>query len=95
MRLALESGHGVALWHIEGHTSRACPEACDTLYAKAEELLGGLASPTELPDRLRHIRQDISEQRADRAWAEPMALLYDDPRRPLPAEETETVDAPL
>jgi hypothetical protein len=52
MRLALENGHGVALWHIDGHTSRACPETCDTLYAKAEELLGALGSPAELPDRL-------------------------------------------
>ncbi|MFD7404977.1 trypsin-like peptidase domain-containing protein [Streptomyces sp. NPDC059866] len=95
MKLALDNGHGVALWHIDGHATRTCAEACDTLHAKAEELLGTLGSLAELPDRLRHLRQDISEHCADRAWAEPLALLYDDPRRPLPAEETETLDAPL
>ena len=46
------------------------------------------------PDRLRLVRQDISEQRPDSAWAEPLALLYDDPHRPLPGEETDPVDAP-
>ncbi|WP_320778888.1 trypsin-like peptidase domain-containing protein [Streptomyces sp. CRN 30] len=95
MRLALESGHGVALWHIEGHSTRACAEPCDVLHAKAQELLGTLGSLAELPDRLRHLRQDISERRTGNGWAEPMALLYDDPRRPLPAEEAETLDAPL
>ncbi|WKX12497.1 trypsin-like peptidase domain-containing protein [Streptomyces sp. NL15-2K] len=94
MRLALESGHGVALWSIDGKSAHACTEACDLLYAKAEELLGSLGSPAELPDRLRHLRQDISEQRPDRAWAEPLALLYDDPRRPLPGEEGNPLDAP-
>ncbi|MET9971453.1 hypothetical protein ABZZ80_37520 [Streptomyces sp. NPDC006356] len=60
-----------------------------------EKFLETIGSLAELPDRLRHVRQDISEQRPDSTWAEPLALLYDDPRRPLPAEETETVDAPL
>jgi hypothetical protein len=95
MRFVLEGGHGVALWPIEGHPTRACVEACDTLHARAAELLGSLDSLDELPDRLRHLREDISKQRADRSWAEPLALLYDDPRRPLPGEETEPVDAPL
>ncbi|MFF7719611.1 trypsin-like peptidase domain-containing protein [Streptomyces luteogriseus] len=95
MRLALENGHGVALWHIDGHASRACPEACDTLYAKAEELLSTVGSLAELPDRLRHLRQQISDHPDEHAWAEPLALMYDDPRRPLPPEETEPLDAPL
>jgi hypothetical protein len=95
MRFVLEGGHGVALWPIEGHPTRACVEACDTLHARAAELLGSLGSLDELPDRLRHLREDISNQHSDRAWAEPLALLYDDPRRPLPAEDTEPVDAPL
>ncbi|MET7696841.1 trypsin-like peptidase domain-containing protein [Streptomyces sp. NPDC005485] len=95
MKLALESGHGVALWHVDGHASRACPDACDVLYVKVEELFGTLDSLAELPDRVRHVRQEISERHPDRRWAKPLALLYDDPRRPLPAEETEPVDSPL
>ncbi|MFR9796434.1 trypsin-like peptidase domain-containing protein [Streptomyces sp. MS06] len=95
MRFALENGHGVALWHVDGHASRACTPECGTFYAKAEELLGALGSLAELPDRLRHLRQDVSERRTGRGWAEPVALLYDDPRRPLPPEETAVLDAPL
>ncbi|OLZ62682.1 hypothetical protein AV521_41120 [Streptomyces sp. IMTB 2501] len=95
MRHALNSGHAVALWHIGPHPERgACLPDCDTLHARVEKFLETLGSLAELPDRLRLVRQDISEQRTDSAWAEPLALLYDDPRRPLPGEETEPVDAP-
>ncbi|MFE2260589.1 VMAP-C domain-containing protein [Streptomyces griseosporeus] len=95
MQHALKGGHGVALWHIGSHPDRACLPECDTLHARVEKFLETLGSLAELPDRLRRVRQDISEQRADSAWAEPLALLYDDPRRPLPDEDTDPVDAPL
>lgn len=94
MRLALGSGHGVVLWHIEGHATRGCQDACEDLHAGVEQLLGRLGSVAELPDRIRHIRQDISSGRDDRHWAEPLALLYDDPRRPLPPEDTMPADSP-
>ncbi|MEV0254249.1 trypsin-like peptidase domain-containing protein [Streptomyces sp. NPDC050732] len=94
MRLALGSGHGVVLWHIEGHATRGCQDACEDLHAGVEQLLGRLGSVAELPDRIRHIRQDISRSRDDRHWAEPLALLYDDPRRPLPPEDTMPADSP-
>ncbi|MDC0768110.1 VMAP-C domain-containing protein [Streptomyces sp. HD] len=96
MKHALSGGHSVALWHIGPHPERgACLPECDALHARVEKFLETLGSLAELPDRLRHVRQDISEQRPDSTWAEPLALLYDDPRRPLPGEESETVDAPL
>ncbi|MBD0843553.1 trypsin-like peptidase domain-containing protein [Streptomyces sp. TRM68416] len=95
MNHALAGGHGVALWYIGSHPERGCLPECDTLHARVEKFLETLGSLDELPDRLRHVRQDISEQRADSDWAEPLALLFDDPRRPLPGEETEPVDAPL
>ncbi|AWT45446.1 hypothetical protein DMT42_26300 [Streptomyces actuosus] len=95
MQHALKGGHGVALWHLGSHPDRACLPECDTLHARVEKFLETLGSLAELPDRLRRVRQDISEQRGDSAWAEPLALLYDDPRRPLPDEDTEPVDAPL
>jgi hypothetical protein len=41
------------------------------------------------------VRQVISQQRLERARAELLRLLYDDPRRPLPAEDAEPLDAPL
>ncbi|MEU6824471.1 trypsin-like peptidase domain-containing protein [Streptomyces atriruber] len=94
MKLALGSGHGVVLWHIEGHATRGCQDTCEDLHAGVEQLLGRLGSVAELPDRIRHIRQDISSGRDDRHWAEPLALLYDDPRRPLPPEDTMPADSP-
>lgn len=95
MRLALENGHGVALWRIGGQAAHSCSDDCDTLHVRAGTLLGTLGSLAELPDRLRSIRQEISEQHAESRWAEPLALLYDDPRRPLPAEDAGPLDAPL
>ncbi|MEU6127424.1 trypsin-like peptidase domain-containing protein [Streptomyces sp. NPDC047123] len=94
MKLALGSGHGVVLWHIEGHATRGCQDSCEDLHTGVEHMLGRLGSVAELPDRLRHIRQDISRGRDDRHWAEPLALLYDDPRRPLPPEDTTPADSP-
>ncbi|GHH81825.1 hypothetical protein GCM10018793_40120 [Streptomyces sulfonofaciens] len=95
LRLALESGHGVALWRVDGHGGGACSDSCEDLHTRTKWLFEPLESITELPDRLRQLRQEISAQRTDRRWAEPLALLYDDPRRPLPAEDTTPLDAPL
>ncbi|MFE0104011.1 trypsin-like peptidase domain-containing protein [Streptomyces sp. NPDC059009] len=96
MRLVLGTGHGVALWDIDGHATRGCHDSCDALHARVERLFGGLDSVAELPDRLRHIRHHISQggDGGHWRWAEPMALLYDDPRRPLPPEDTTPADSP-
>jgi hypothetical protein len=93
MRLALEGGHGLALWRVDGHPG-ACTDACDELHARARGLLESVQAPSHLPDRLRQLRQQISRQIPGTRWAEPLALLYDDPRRPLPAEDTAPLDAP-
>ncbi len=95
VKLALDGGHGVLLWRIDGHDGAGCGTSCEDLHAKTKWLFEPLESVTQLPDRLRRLRQEITEQRADRRWAEPLALLYDDPRRPLPAEDAVPVDAPL
>ncbi|QKW09123.1 trypsin-like peptidase domain-containing protein [Streptomyces sp. NA04227] len=94
MRLALDSGHGMALWDIEGHAVGGCHADCEDLHAGVERLFGDLCSPAELPDRLRHIRHDISRGHDGLRWAEPVALLYDDPDRPLPPEDAEPADSP-
>lgn len=86
MEMALETGHGIALWHIEGHArSTACAGDCDTFHQGAAELLGETAAAHELPDRLRRIREEIHEARDQGHWAEGVAVLYDDPGRPVPA----------
>ncbi|MFI6346645.1 trypsin-like peptidase domain-containing protein [Streptomyces sp. NPDC050560] len=93
MRFALEGGHGLALWRIDGHGG-GCTDGCDDLHARVRRLLSSVGAPDELPDVLRRLREDISVQRTAQRWAEPLALLYDDPRRPLPAEDGTPLDAP-
>lgn len=95
MKLALDGGHGVALWRVDGHAGSNCADSCDDLRTRTKWLFERVENVTELPDRLRQLRQEVAEQRPERRWAEPLALLYDDPGRPLPAEDTSPLDAPL
>ncbi|MFG2192890.1 trypsin-like peptidase domain-containing protein [Streptomyces sp. NPDC048639] len=92
--LALEAGHGIALWHTDGHTASRCLDDCDTFHAGAAEVLGRLGSAAELPDRLRRIREEIHRERDAGHWAEAVAVLYDDPRRPVAAGAPGTLDSP-
>ncbi|MFJ8820615.1 trypsin-like peptidase domain-containing protein [Streptomyces sp. NPDC102467] len=95
MAAVLDSGHPVALWHIEGHSARGCAAHCDDLHAQVAEYLRGIDALDELPDRIRHLRKEISDRHTGSRWAEPLALLYDDPERPLPGAGLGVVDAPL
>ncbi|MFJ5531333.1 trypsin-like peptidase domain-containing protein [Streptomyces sp. NPDC093261] len=92
MRLALDAGHGVALWHAGDHPGHQCGSRCDDLHRSTVGFLAEVADPAELPDRLRRIREHISTGNGHQ-WAGEVAVLYDDPRRPLPAEEG-VFDAP-
>ncbi|MFF3553235.1 trypsin-like peptidase domain-containing protein [Streptomyces tsukubensis] len=92
--MALEAGHGVALWQTDSHSEQGCGDFCEELHRGAAGLLAATGSADELPDRLRGIRDDISGRRAGGHWAEGVALLYDDPRRPLPADGDGPVDSP-
>ncbi|WP_353944678.1 trypsin-like peptidase domain-containing protein [Streptomyces sp. HUAS MG91] len=94
MTAILDGGHPVVLWHIDGHTARGCGEACDELHQHAARLLDRVGSVAELPDSVRLVREEIGSHRADRRWAEPLALLYDDPDRPVPGGDLDVVDAP-
>ncbi|MFE6131289.1 trypsin-like peptidase domain-containing protein [Streptomyces sp. NPDC056437] len=92
--LALDAGHGVALWHTDGHPEHGCTEFCEEMHDGAAALLAQTAGALELPDRLRRIRDDISGSRNGGHWAEGVAMLYDDPTRPLPADDNGPVDSP-
>jgi hypothetical protein len=94
VQLALDGGHGVLLWRLDGHDGAECQDSCAELHARTRWLFEPLRSAAQLPDRLRQLRQEITDQRADHRWAEPLVLLYDDPGRPLPAEDSVPVDAP-
>ncbi len=92
--MALEAGHGIALWHTDGHSDHSCTEFCEEMHDGAATLLAQTAGAAELPDRLRRIRDDISGSRNSGHWAEGVAMLYDDPSRPLPADDHGPVDSP-
>jgi len=91
MRMALDAGHGVALWHLQhyvGHANEECGRHCEKLYEDTARFLRDIENPDELPDHIRRIRQR-SNTGTGRHWADSVALLYDDPERPLPPEEPE------
>ncbi|MCM2388019.1 trypsin-like peptidase domain-containing protein [Streptomyces albipurpureus] len=92
--MALAAGHGIALWHTDGHPEYGCTDFCDRLHEGAALLLSQATDAMELPERLRRVRDDISGSRNSRHWAESVAMLYDDPGRPLPADQGEPVDSP-
>ncbi|MBT2505956.1 trypsin-like peptidase domain-containing protein [Streptomyces sp. ISL-98] len=92
LRAALDAGHGIALWHIEGHPGARCRKGCDALHEFAVSEFAEAAGAAELPDRIRRIRERISARDVAHP-AEAVALLYDDPRRPVPGD-TEVYDSP-
>ncbi|WP_329023224.1 VMAP-C domain-containing protein [Streptomyces sp. NBC_00690] len=92
--LALTAGYGIALWHTDGHPEYGCTETCDRFHDGAALLLAQAGDAHELPERLRRLRDDISGSRNSRHWAEGAAMLYDDPGRPLPADEGDPLDSP-
>ncbi|MFH8613855.1 trypsin-like peptidase domain-containing protein [Streptomyces sp. NPDC017979] len=92
--MALDAGHGLALWQTDAHPDQGCADFCEEVHEGAAALLARTAGPDELPDRLRRIRDDISGSRSGGHWAEGVALLYDDPCRPLPFDADGPVDSP-
>ncbi|WP_254219241.1 MULTISPECIES: trypsin-like peptidase domain-containing protein [unclassified Streptomyces] len=81
---AISEGFGVILWSLRADHSLGCGAECGSLLGSTTELLGTLDHATALPDRLRSLRERISQADTDAEWAEHLALCYDDPRRPIP-----------
>ncbi|OSZ60891.1 hypothetical protein OQI_08530 [Streptomyces pharetrae CZA14] len=81
---AIGAGYGVMLWNLRGEHTHGCGPDCERLHDKAAELLGSTSRATALPERLRALRERVSRCEEDAYWAEDLALLYDDPRRPIP-----------
>ncbi|MET7487393.1 trypsin-like peptidase domain-containing protein [Streptomyces sp. NPDC005538] len=91
---AIGAGYGVALWSLRGEHGRACGTDCGDLYGRTAQLLGSVDGAAALPERLRALREQAGEEGGeDAAWSAHIALLYDDPRRPLPVCE-DPVDSP-
>ncbi|WLW52257.1 trypsin-like peptidase domain-containing protein [Streptomyces sp. YU58] len=85
---AIGAGYGVALWSLKNEHARACGTDCGELYGTAARLLDS-ARATAVPERLRLLREKNDET----DWTHHIALLYDDPRRPIPLRD-DVLDAP-
>ncbi|GAA4297415.1 trypsin-like peptidase domain-containing protein [Streptomyces venetus] len=81
---AIAEGYGVILWSQRAEHAHGCGPDCLELHDRAAELLGSAGRATTLPERLRTLRERVSQADADADWAEHLALFYDDPRRPIP-----------
>ncbi|MEN8650956.1 hypothetical protein ABCR94_10020 [Streptomyces sp. 21So2-11] len=90
---AIDAGFGLALWSRGTPHRAGCGAGCALLHGGVAELLRRAGRACALPEELRLLRERIScaDTRAD--WAEPLALLYDDPDRPLP-EFTQVLNSP-
>ncbi len=81
---AVAAGYGVILWNLQAEHTHGCDTDCGELHDRTAELLSSAGRATALPERLRALRERVSEADPDADWAEHLALLYDDPRRPIP-----------
>ncbi|MER5752544.1 trypsin-like peptidase domain-containing protein [Streptomyces sp. NPDC002088] len=86
----ISAGFGLALWTRGAQHTYGCGRGCVDLAQRTAKLLRRADRATALPEELRRLRERISEYDAEAEWAEPLALLYDDPHRPIPL-----CDAPL
>ncbi|WP_432191494.1 trypsin-like peptidase domain-containing protein [Streptomyces sp. bgisy027] len=93
LREVITQGYGLALWSREAHHTYGCTPYCHDLHRHAERLLRDTGRATALPEELRLLRERISEEESEANWADPLALMYDDPRRPLP-ERTRRLRSP-
>ncbi|MER5759359.1 trypsin-like peptidase domain-containing protein [Streptomyces sp. NPDC002082] len=84
LREVIRAGYAVALWRRGDPHQAGCGTPCGDLEDRVARLLRRARRAGALPEELRMLRERISRADADADWAEPLALLYDDPDRPLP-----------
>lgn len=84
LRRLIGFGYGLALWSSGSRHPGGCSTECHELYRRTAMLFGDTGRAAALPEELRVLRERISQEDPDADWADPLALMYDDPRRPLP-----------
>lgn len=94
MEMALGCGHGVALWCGNEHEEATCGERCKKVRDGMREVASEAASVRELPEVVRGVRARRYHEDEGFSWADGLAILYDDPTRPLLDDEEEPVDSP-
>lgn len=80
---AIGAGYPLALWSRDAQHTYGCSEDCEELRRQAAKLLRD-TEVGALPEELRMLRERISQEDSQAYWADPVALMYDDPRRPVP-----------
>ncbi|MGN9760555.1 VMAP-C domain-containing protein [Streptomyces sp. SD31] len=81
---AIDAGYGLALWARGVQHTYGCGQQCVDLHEHTAKLLRRTGRAVALPEALRRLRERIGECDEEAEWAEPLALLYDDPQRPVP-----------
>lgn len=84
LREVIRAGYCIAVWARDIQHTYGCGEQCSELHEHTAGLLRRTKRATALPEHLRRLRERIGECDTAADWAEPLALLYDDPRRPVP-----------
>ncbi|MFD1657848.1 trypsin-like peptidase domain-containing protein [Streptomyces caeni] len=77
----VRGGFGVALWR-RWHGRRDA--VCGEFHRGAGDTVAGAGSAERLPELVHELRAGLRAGRAETYWADGIALLYDDPHRPLP-----------
>ncbi|MFF3714009.1 VMAP-C domain-containing protein [Streptomyces phaeochromogenes] len=74
----VHGGFGVARWR--GQTDAVCGE----FHRRAGDTVAGAGSAERLPELVHALRAGLRAGKPETFWAKGIALLYDDPRQPLP-----------
>ncbi|MEU5379043.1 MULTISPECIES: VMAP-C domain-containing protein [unclassified Streptomyces] len=86
----VHGGFGVALWRRwRGQRDAVCGE----FHRGAGDTVAGAGSAERLPELVHELRAGLRAGRAETYWADGIALLYDDPHRPLPGSD-DLLEAP-
>ncbi|GAB2829151.1 VMAP-C domain-containing protein [Streptomyces daliensis] len=94
LREAIRAGHGLALWNRTARHTYGCDGECERLHEATAKLLRQSGGAGALPEELRVLRERVNGEDADAYWAEHLALLFDDPGRPVPGPPATVVDCP-
>ncbi|MFF4353300.1 trypsin-like peptidase domain-containing protein [Streptomyces sp. NPDC001530] len=77
----VNSGFGVAMWRRwQGQRDPLCGE----FHRRTGDIVAGAGSAERLPGLVHALRVGLHAGLPETDWADGIALLYDDPRRPLP-----------
>ncbi|MGW2957689.1 VMAP-C domain-containing protein [Streptomyces sp. NPDC001220] len=77
----VRAGYGVVLWR---RWSRRTDSVCGEFHRGARMTVYDVDGAWELPESVHRLRKQVREGLTEAFWAKDVALLYDDPHRPLP-----------